>query len=139
MSDTGPVGRPWAVIDPDVVERAAMIGCTNDEIAAVVGVVESTLSKHMKINPAIQAAITHGRALGRSTLRRMQWQEATKGNTTMLIWLGKQMLGQMDKTTTDISVGVRKSPEQYSDAELDAIEGFRLGDDREETAPARAH
>jgi hypothetical protein len=29
-------------------------------------------------------------------LRQLQWQAAEKGNTSMLIFLGKQMLGQMD-------------------------------------------
>jgi len=27
----------------------------------------------------------------------MQFDKASKGNTTMLIWLGKQMLGQTEK------------------------------------------
>jgi hypothetical protein len=29
-------------------------------------------------------------------LRRLQWKGAEAGNPTMLIWLGKQMLGQRD-------------------------------------------
>lgn len=31
------------------------------------------------------------------SLRRAQYQAAMKGNTSMLIWLGKQDLGQTDK------------------------------------------
>jgi len=31
------------------------------------------------------------------SLRRKQIEVALKGNVSMLIWLGKQMLGQMDK------------------------------------------
>jgi hypothetical protein len=34
------------------------------------------------------------------SLRRMQWEKAQTGNTTMLIWLGKQMLGQKDRLET---------------------------------------
>jgi hypothetical protein len=34
---------------------------------------------------------------GRMSLRRLQWKKAQEGNTTMLIWLGKQYLGQSDK------------------------------------------
>ena len=34
------------------------------------------------------------------SLRRMQFEKAQTGNTTMLIWLGKQMLGQKDKIET---------------------------------------
>ena len=28
----------------------------------------------------------------------MQWKAADKGNVTMLIWLGKQILGQAEKS-----------------------------------------
>ena len=38
---------------------------------------------------------------GRATLRRLQWQRANGGADTMLIWLGKQMLGQKDKVETE--------------------------------------
>jgi hypothetical protein len=41
------------------------------------------------------------RASGRATLRRLQWQRANGGSDTMLIWLGKQMLGQKDKVETE--------------------------------------
>ena len=34
------------------------------------------------------------------SLRRMQFEKVQTGNTTMLIWLGKQMLGQKDKIET---------------------------------------
>lgn len=34
---------------------------------------------------------------GKTSLRRLQFELARKGNATMLIWLGKQYLGQTDK------------------------------------------
>jgi hypothetical protein len=37
----------------------------------------------------------------RVALRRMQWQTAMKGNTRMLIWLGRQVLGQRDTQEID--------------------------------------
>lgn len=33
----------------------------------------------------------------RTSLRRMQWSKAKEGNVTMMIWLGKQVLGQKDR------------------------------------------
>jgi hypothetical protein len=39
----------------------------------------------------------------------MQWNEAGKGNYKMMIWLGKQMLGQKDKhdhTSDDKQMGL---------------------------------
>lgn len=47
-----------------------------------------------------------GRADGRSSLRRMQFQTAEKGNPTMQIWLGKQLLGQRDKIEQEIDTTV---------------------------------
>jgi hypothetical protein len=89
-------GRPQAEIDLEVVRNAAGIGCTVNEIAAVLGVCRSTLFKYMQINPDVQTAIDEGRDKGCATLRRHQWQRASVGSDTMLIWLGKQMLGQRD-------------------------------------------
>lgn len=90
------VGRPPAVIDLATVERCAEIGCTVEEIAAVLGIAESTLHSHMANDPSVKATIDRGRGNGKHSLRRMQWQGVQAGNPTMLIWLGKQMLGQRD-------------------------------------------
>jgi hypothetical protein len=96
--ETNPVGRPVkTVIDIKAVERAALIGCTADEIAVILGVPRSTFFLHKENNPEIEEAIVRGRDGGRGTLRRMQWDKAKKGSDTMLIWLGKNMLGQRDK------------------------------------------
>ena len=40
-------------------------------------------------------------ANGKASLRRAQWKAALNGNTTMLVWLGKQELGQNDKAYHD--------------------------------------
>jgi hypothetical protein len=101
MGERGPRpgegGRPPTRIDLDVVRRAAGIGCTVDEIAAVLGVPRRTLYDRMEQDPEIQRVLDEGRDQGRATLRRLQWQQANAGNPTMLIWLGKQLLGQRDK------------------------------------------
>jgi hypothetical protein len=55
--------------------------------------------------------ITKGKASGKIKLRRKQFDVAMKGNTTMLIWLGKQILGQNDQ-----NVG-----EDYSPLPIDDI------------------
>jgi hypothetical protein len=93
----GPGGRPRVEIDLGLVERSAQIGCTNDEIVALLGIGRSTFYDRLKDDPELQEVIDRGRAVGRATLRRMQWQAAENGNPTMLIWLGKQMLDQKDK------------------------------------------
>jgi hypothetical protein len=106
-------------IDLAVVERAATIGCTAGEIAAVVGLSRSSLYARLGTDPELTAAIDRGRSLGKVTLRRLQWRSAMDGNVSMLIWLGKQWLGQKDRPETEH--GVTKSLEQVL-RELDEID-----------------
>lgn len=90
---------PTAVIDMDIVRRAASIGCTLGEIAVLCGVHRHTFKIHCDADEALREAIEEGRERGKASLRRMQWQLAESGNPTMQIWLGKQHLGQSDKAT----------------------------------------
>jgi hypothetical protein len=84
-------------IDLGAVARAAQIGCTMEEIAAVVGLARSSFYARLDADPELREAIDMGRNLYRVTLRRLQWQSAMAGNVTMLIFLGKQYLGQRDR------------------------------------------
>ena len=133
-----PGGRPKAEIDLDVVKNAAKIGCTINEIAAVLGISRSTMFKHMAENPDIALAMDEGRDTGCGTLRRFQWQRAEAGSDTMCIWLGKQMLGQKDKSelSGDAANPVRVMVELVGEkAEAKTIEhepretGSRLSDE----------
>lgn len=112
MGERGPQpgegGRPPTPIDIEIVRRTAAIGCTMEEVAAVLGVPRRTLYDRMEQDPEIQRALDEGRAEGRVTLRRLQWKQAHEGNPTMLIWLGKQLLGQRDKhdVTADETISI---------------------------------
>jgi hypothetical protein len=90
------LGRPSAVIDLLSVERAAAIGCPVEDIAALLGIGRRTLYDHMERDPAVADAIEKGRGTGRATVRRMQWEKAQTGDTSMLIWLGKILCGQRE-------------------------------------------
>jgi hypothetical protein len=89
-------GRPPADLDVKTAARVAGLGATIDEIAAALGCGHALIYKRMNSDPVFREAIEEGRAFGRLSLRRMQWQTAQAGNATMLIWLGKQMLDQRD-------------------------------------------
>jgi hypothetical protein len=78
-------------INPEQVQKLAAIGCTDKEIAEIVGCSHDTLTRRFK------DMLIAGRATGKASLRRKQWEVALSGNVTMLIWLGKQQLGQTDK------------------------------------------
>ena len=78
-------------INPKEVEILAKQGATNTDIAEVFNVGEHVIRK------SYAEFLTKGRAEKRMKLRRLQWESAEDGNVTMLIWLGKQELGQSDK------------------------------------------
>jgi hypothetical protein len=85
------MGRPRKDIDPRAVLRLAELHCTVSEIASVLGCSPDTLARRYA------AEIAKGKDTGRMSLRRMQWAAARKGNVTMLIFLGKAILGQSDR------------------------------------------
>jgi len=77
-------------LDKDKVEQLASFGCTNSEISSFFGCSDTTLTRNYGEN------LTKGRDKGKIRLRQLQWKSAEKGNVTMLIWLGKQVLGQSE-------------------------------------------
>ena len=88
------VGCPPAEIDYEACKELAKIMCTQSEIAAVIGVSLSTLEHDQEFLRIHK----EGMEQGKSSLRRMQYKSAEDGNVTSQIWLGKQYLGQRDKS-----------------------------------------
>lgn len=84
-------GRPKAKVDGELVEKLASIGCTMTEIASACNCSVDTLERRFA------DTINKGRENGKTRLRKKQLEVALKGNVSMLIWLGKQMLGQSEK------------------------------------------
>ena len=78
-------------IDHQEVEKLASYGCSNTEIAEFYGCDESLIRK------SYSESLLKGRAKGKIRLRQLQWKSAEKGNVTMQIFLGKNILGQQDK------------------------------------------
>lgn len=87
------MGRPKIKLDYDLIENLALIQCTQLEIASILNVNVSTLKRDNKFCTIYKK----GQNEGKKSLRRIQWDLAKKGNSTMAIWLGKQYLGQKDK------------------------------------------
>lgn len=106
-------GRPPVQVDVKVLEGLAKISCTYAEMASVLGVSENTLER--RFGARIKEWAEHGK----SSLRRAQWKSALGGDRTMLIWLGKQMLGQRDNRDSEIRVAIEDIPNK-TDAELEA-------------------
>jgi hypothetical protein len=87
----------------EVLENLFSIGCTDYEVAGVLGISTATLERR-KREPAFREVCERGPLKGNASLRRSQFQTATGGNPAMLIWLGKQRLGQLDRQRVDIGV-----------------------------------
>ena len=84
-------GDTKKIIPPDEVEKLALLHCTNKEIAEFFGIAVKTLEYNFA--DLIQKA----RMTTKQRLRRAQLEVALKGNVPMLIWLGKNILGQQDQ------------------------------------------
>lgn len=84
------VGRDKKVIPPAEVYKLAQIGCKDREIAEWFDVDDNTLRYHF------QRELTKGREALKQSLRHAQIKLALGGNAVMLIWLGKNILGQSD-------------------------------------------
>jgi hypothetical protein len=83
-------GQNQKVVDPDEVYRLSGMGCNMEEMAHFFGIDRETLKYNFL--PYIQRA----NAELYMRLRTRQIEVALDGNPTMLIWLGKNMLGQSD-------------------------------------------
>lgn len=92
-------GRTPAVIDWDTVGKLLEADCKTVDIARQLGVSEMTLYRRCKsdLNVSYVTFSQQKKMLGDNLLRAKQYQTAMSGNTTMLVWLGKQRLGQSDK------------------------------------------
>lgn len=88
------IGRDKTVVPPEEVYKLAQIGCKDSEIASWFGVNGETLRYNFK------AELIKGRESLKQSLRRAQLEVALGGNATMLIWLGKNILGQSESPLT---------------------------------------
>jgi hypothetical protein len=105
---TGPKGpsKPMTDKEFDQLVNMIRIQCTRDEICDVLNMSDTTLNRRIKERGIdgvtnFEALYKKHQGEGKASLRRAQWKAAQEGNPTMLVWLGKQMLGQTDKRETD--------------------------------------
>lgn len=103
-----PNGRPKKQINYELVEDLASIFCTQEEIASIMKCDVRTLQRDEEFCRLYIKNIDNAK----SSLRRVQYKKAMSGNTTMLIWLGKQYLGQSDKMVVDNQADAIKSADE---------------------------
>ena len=110
------MARPKLEINPDEVFKLASLQCTLREIASFFDCDEKT------IRTRFPAEIAKGKEIGKISIRRAQFKRAVDaGSDTMLIWLGKQYLGQREPRDIDVDTGVSaKMAELLSAMEKDS-------------------
>lgn len=104
--------------NPKLVGKLARMHCTLSEISAITGIHRDNLSG----NKAFMQVYRKNIALGKKSLRRKQWEKADEGNPTMLIWLGKQYLGQSDQVEQQVTHSI--APEKMRESILSALESL---------------
>lgn len=102
-------GRPPKELDIEQVKQLAAIQCTEEEIASVLGISADTIARRKQSDPEFLLAIESGRMQGKASLKRTQFKVAQNGSVPMLIWLGKQYLGQREKLETEMDTTLDKA------------------------------
>lgn len=93
-------GAPTKPIDYVTLDKMCAIHCTGEECAAILDISYEHLNNQLKKegNGGFLDYFAKKSANGKMSLRRRQYTAAvTDGNPTMMIWLGKQWLGQKDQ------------------------------------------
>jgi len=94
------LGRPKKELDENIIAKLSQIGCTQEEIGAVVGISARTLQRRYA------DLVAKNKSIGKSSLRKKLWEKAMRGqgNDKLLIWLSKNELNMVDKVHTTQSV-----------------------------------
>lgn len=83
-------------IDLSELEKLCQLQATDEEIAAWFNVSVRTIERR-RLEPSFAEAMHRGKARGRISVRRMQMKLLEQGNATIAVWLGKQLLGQVER------------------------------------------
>jgi len=104
---------PLKNIDLVELEKLCAICCTQQEIAAWFNLSGPTIQRRHADSKTLydysgekltfRQIMDRGYAKGRISLRRKQMQMAENGNATMLVWLGKMILGQRETVETQVT------------------------------------
>ena len=90
-----------AKIDLAELEKLCSLQCTDEEIGAWFNVTTRTIERKRK-KRAFADVMDRGKAKGRISVRRQQMKLLEAGNATMGVWLGKNILGQVDEVRHEI-------------------------------------
>jgi IS30 family transposase len=93
------MGRHLIQIDWIAFDKLCGIQATLEEIASWFDCSDTTIERAVKREKkqGFEDYYAQKAGKGKISLRRKQWELAMKGDKTMLVWLGKQYLGQNER------------------------------------------
>ncbi len=130
-------GRPRIEFDLQELERLCGLQCTQADLAGWFNVTqrtiefriaEETVYDHDGAQLTFKQIMERGYSKGRVSLRRRQMAAADAGNATMLVWLGKNVLGQRDNIEV---TGDNRGPIETIDAPARELVAARIARLRE--------
>lgn len=125
----GTRGRPQVKIDWDKVNSLLVAGCSGAEICGYLGIGESALFTHCQAEKGMLFS-NYARQFyqkGDSILRAKQFEKASKGDNSMLIWLGKNRLKQRDKEPENTN----PPNDEQLDALIDWLENQKSSEEKD--------
>jgi DNA-binding CsgD family transcriptional regulator len=125
------VGRPEAKIDLAELEKLCSMQCTDEEIAAFLGISARTIDRRKK-NAAFREVMERGKAKGRVSVRRNLFRLANNGNIAACIFLSKNLLGYRDVVNNEhtgaaggpIEIAAKPDLSQLTNEELQQLRGI---------------
>ena len=133
------MGRPRKELPWEQIDELCKIQCTIAEIASVLGISVDTLQRRCKEETGNTFAVylKEKSLTGNASLRRAQFKAALRGNTGLLIWLGKNMLGQKDNIihavendqAIKLAYETRAKPKQLENKDVIDVEAINAEDE----------
>ncbi len=97
------MGRPKLPIDLGQVRVLAGVGCTQGQIAAALNMTRRTFERRLATDSELREALEIGAGKGEVSILQKQFEKAMKGDTTMLIFLGKVRCGQVEPSRLELT------------------------------------
>lgn len=117
-------GRNPKELDKEKFEEMCEFQCTQKEICLSLGVTDKTLNAWCKrtYKKSFSEVFAEKRQKGFQSLRSAQYALALAGNTTMLIWLGRNWLNQTDKPVVQEKPEIKERLEDTAEFKLQYAE-----------------
>lgn len=109
VARNGAANRPRLTADEQAlkqIEALAASGLALRQIAPLLGIHLRTLHTLKNRDERIQEAIDRGRAQCAQEIAELSMDKARGGDTTMLIWLSKNILGWRESSVVEHSIGI---------------------------------